>query len=217
MKHSMIAIAAVAAISSPYSVFAQAEVPATQSEAVTEETAATESSDSTVAGEAAGKAAKTAPTPAPSATHAGDAAGQVTATEAALSQTPKQVCDTLIQAAKSDDFKTVQLNTRAWDHGGRSQRAGRAAGKSGMGANSSDLGRFEQGFHKMVQKNMAQLKEISCGSETVAGEAAMVVAEGKDSKRLIPFTQEGGKWKFDARAYMSLYRDAMPEGGRPGA
>ena len=96
--------------------------------------------------------------------------------------TPKEVCDSLAKAAQEDNFKAfAQLSV----------------GHASKG---------EKSFHSMHKDKMTALKGLTCGTETVAGTHAIVETAGPTEKRLIPFVEEGGTWKFDVATYRTFYR-----------
>jgi hypothetical protein len=113
------------------------------------------------------------------------------------SESPKDVCKHLIDAAKNDDFNAVQRWT-VGENQMKSDMDGQQAGMSGQS--------MESKFHQLHKQDMSQLKSLSCGSEKIASNHAFVEAKGQDQQRLIPFVQENGIWKFDAPTYMSFYR-----------
>lgn len=122
---------------------------------------------------------------------------------------PKEVCNAIVEATKKDDFKTVQQWSYGWQHGHHHQ-AGEAAGKHHKGQKHSAK-KTEKEFHSMRSQYMSKLKDMQCGSETIADDHAFVQAEAEGSKRLIPFIQKDGKWLFDAHSYMSFYREDIRE------
>ncbi len=116
---------------------------------------------------------------------------------------PKTACDQIVAAAKKDDFKTVESLTANWGmpHHGAGETAGMNPKK------------MESDVKSAHQHHLSQLKDLSCGDEHVAGDHAVVEASSQGQKRLIPFVQVNGQWKFDARTYMSFYHRAMHEHG----
>lgn len=114
-------------------------------------------------------------------------------------KSPKDACNTIVQAAKNDDFETVKRATAQWSHPGH-------PGKD----NKKNV---EKKFHEMHDDYASTLKEISCGSENIADAHAFVEAKSKDEKRFIPFVRENAEWKFDVRTYTSFYRVKMPGAG----
>lgn len=145
------------------------------------------------------------------------AAGEQAA-QAAKMSTPKETCDGLVEAAKKDDFNSFMKLTLGMEHGmHHSKKGGQAGEAGGKNFEKSPKGmkkhraKMEQGFHKMHKEHLAMLKELSCGTEKITGDHAFVETEGKDQKRLIPFIQKEGKWYFDARTYMSFYRESLRE------
>jgi hypothetical protein len=136
------------------------------------------------------------------------AGGSADAT-ANASKSPKEVCNTLVDAAKKDDFNTVKQWTLWGGHGMRHDKQQAGTSDAASAKTPAKGGKMEAEFHKMHDQDMAALKDMSCGSETLAGDHAMVQAESKGQKRLIPFAQRDGRWMFDARTYMSFYREDM--------
>ncbi|MBI1860595.1 MAG: hypothetical protein HYR96_06735 [Deltaproteobacteria bacterium] len=96
--------------------------------------------------------------------------------------TPKEVCDSLAKAAQADNFK--------------------AFAEMSVG----HQGKQEKSFHSMHKDRMAALKNLTCGNETVAGKHAIVETAGPTEKRLIPFLEMDGTWKFDVATYKTFYR-----------
>jgi hypothetical protein len=105
-------------------------------------------------------------------------------------------CKELIAAAKADNFEAVSSMMIFPDHG-----------KTKMAMNKKNKMEFE----KMHKENMAAIRDMTCGSELIAGDRAMVTAMSKDEERLIPFIQKDGKWKFDMKTYRAFYRDGHKE------
>lgn len=111
----------------------------------------------------------------------------------------KDACKIIVEAAKKDDFETVRLYTTP---------TGRGEGERRKEA--------ERRFHRMHRDQLAKLKDLSCGSEHRADAHAVVEAESEGRKRLVPFVEEKGGWKFDLRTYLSFYRqDMMKYAKRP--
>lgn len=118
---------------------------------------------------------------------------------------PSKACNSLVQAAKLGDFESFKSASVGWDMMYRHK--GEAAGKVGK----KDMeAKMEKDFHKMNREHMSKLKDLSCGTEHIVQNRAMVEAETQGEKRLIPFIQRDGKWMFDAQTYTSFYRDSMP-------
>lgn len=114
--------------------------------------------------------------------------------------TPTQVCSQLVEAAKGDNYEMVQNLTMT--HGKKKADKGMKAHKAK--------------FEKMQKTYMAKLKEMTCGTEQVAGDHAVVTATAGEEKRLIPFVQAEGQWKFDMHTYRSFYHmDEHGKGGKP--
>lgn len=143
---------------------------------------------------------------------ADDTAG---AKSAASTPSPKATCAQLAEAAKKDDFPAIQALTTDWapPGGHPGEMAAPNPSKSGPSQKSPAA------IHAMHEHHLSQLKDLTCGSEHVAGDHAVVEAESLGQKRLIPFIQVNGQWKFDARTYMSFYRQAgkvVPPGNSHG-
>jgi hypothetical protein len=122
-------------------------------------------------------------------------------------KTPKDVCNRLIEAAKKDDFSAADQYT-LWnrDRMSSDQQAGT------MGSSKKSMkNKMEKGFHKVHREHLSMLKNLTCGSETLAGDHAFVETDSQQGKRLIPFVQQGGQWKFDAHTYMSFYPESAKE------
>ena len=101
--------------------------------------------------------------------------------------TPKEVCDSLAKAATDNNFKA--FTTLTFTEGGK------PAGK-------------EKNFDKMHKDKMTSLKDLTCGTVTMAGNHAFVEATSQQEKRLIPFIEHGGTWLFDVATYKTFYRHA---------
>lgn len=131
--------------------------------------------------------------------------------------TPKQACEALAKAAAEDNFKAFSEWTAMpamMDHEGMAcdhkkckdkncpmHKKGKEHHHAGMPS--------EEGFHKMHQKEMARLKDLSCKDEKIAGDHAWVEAISQNESRLVPFRMEDGKWKFDIHAYHAFYHSKM--------
>jgi hypothetical protein len=131
-------------------------------------------------------------------------------------KSPKDVCNTLAEAAKKDDFQAfTQWTTGFGPRGGQAGEAGRDMPMR----NPSKMNKrknMQSQFHQMHKDQLARLKDLSCGSETIAMDHAFVEAESKGEKRLIPFKMMSGKWMFDAHTYMSFYRESMKDAKKSG-
>lgn len=114
--------------------------------------------------------------------HAGSSAGS-----------PKAVCNELVVAAKKDDFQAFRDLSLNWETHETEKAEKRRSKKE------------ESEVRSAHQSHLSQLKDLSCGAEHIAGDHAMVEAESQGQKRLIPFVQVKGQWKFDAWTYMSFY------------
>lgn len=100
------------------------------------------------------------------------------------SNSPTETCQHLVEAAKTNNFKEFQSATVGYQ--GKAHADGKMVGK--MGPDYLD-----------------KIKSITCGEAHAAGDHAFVEAESGAEKRLIPFVNRDGKWKFDMKTYMSFY------------
>ncbi|MCS6838634.1 MAG: hypothetical protein NZ480_07275 [Bdellovibrionaceae bacterium] len=116
--------------------------------------------------------------------------------------TPAAVCLKLAEAAKNKRFEEFLSYTVNYErHSEKKKRKDGAA-------------RFEN----MHKNYFDRLKNLTCGAEHIAESNAFVEAETDGRKRFIPFVQEKGQWKFDAKTYISFYKYAAgkkehPRGG----
>jgi hypothetical protein len=110
---------------------------------------------------------------------------------------PKAACKSMVEAAKKGDFNELKGLSSGWD---RVQHT--AQEKS-----------LKKGFEHMHQTQMDKLKDLKCGKEQVAEDHAIVIAESGEKERIVPFVKEGMGWKFDARTYMTFYRESLKEHG----
>ncbi len=114
-------------------------------------------------------------------------------TAATTGTTPLQVCGQLVEAAKADNFTTAAGLMLA-PKGGKHHAKGSPK------------------FHKMGADYLKEIKTITCATEQIAGTRAFVTAETGAEKRLIPFVQDGGQWKFDMKTYKSFYATGKKHG-----
>ncbi len=133
----------------------------------------------------------TAPT-ATQAPQASAAAGTATGT-AAPTTTPTQTCNKLVEAAKSNNYESMAGLVMTHEHG------------KGHGKKDGMKKPSKAKFDKMHAEYMSEIKDVTCGNEMVAGDRAVVTAESTTQKRLIPFVQADGQWKFDMKTYRSFY------------
>lgn len=142
--------------------------------------------------------------------------------------TPKQVCEALAKAAAADDYKsfsewTATTPCMMGDCGKSCPMMGHDAKdctkkncpmhKKGKGQAKAatcphhmhGMAGGEEGFHKMHEKELARLKDLTCKEEKVAGDHAWVEAVSQQETRLVPFKLQDGKWKFDMHAYHAFY------------
>lgn len=120
---------------------------------------------------------------------------------------PREVCDRLVQAAKKDDFALA--NQWTYELAG-SMPSESQAGTAGGEAMSGQPSGSPESMNGLSREQLASFKDLNCGSERIAGDHAFVEVKGKDQSRFIPFVKDtSGIWKFDARTYMSFYRNSM--------
>lgn len=110
-------------------------------------------------------------------------------TPAGSAATPREACQQMVDAAKANQYDRVAQ----------------------MMASEPSMKRMkmksEKRFDRMHTKYMSEIQNMSCGSEQLAGTHAMVTAETGSERRLIPFIQSEGQWKFDMKTYKAFYRD----------
>lgn len=125
--------------------------------------------------------------------------GTVLVTVPAMSQesaqTPTQVCSQLVAAAKANQFEKAQSLMHMPEHGM----------KNAAGSRSQKM--QKAGFDKMHSTYFSAIKDMTCASESIAGMHAVVTASSQNEKRLIPFVQDKGDWKFDMKAYRAIYSE----------
>ncbi len=115
------------------------------------------------------------------------------ASAAASSTTPTQTCNKLVEAAKSNNYESMAGLVMTPEHG------------KGHGKMDGMKKPSKAKFDKMHTAYMSEIKDVTCGNEMVAGDRAVVTAESTTQKRLIPFVQADGQWKFDMKTYRSFY------------
>lgn len=103
-------------------------------------------------------------------------------------QTPTQACSKLIDAAKTDNFDAVAGMMLTPDYKKKDTRK-----------------KHKAKFEKMHDEYLSDIRNMTCTNEQIAGDHAVVTAETKEDKRLIPFVQSQGQWKFDMRTYRAFY------------
>ncbi len=69
-------------------------------------------------------------------------------------------------------------------------------------------------FQKMHAGYMDRLQDLSCGSEVIATDHAVVESESKGERRLIPFVKTNEGWRFDMGTYQSFYHTEEKEMAR---
>lgn len=119
----------------------------------------------------------------------------------ASADSPKAVCDQLARAARKDDFQAFQALSTGWT----SQMASGHGASSPPQGGATTPGKAESELHSVHQSHLGQLKDLRCDAEHIADDHAVVEAESQGRKRLIPFIEVKGHWKFDARTYLSFY------------
>lgn len=99
--------------------------------------------------------------------------------------TPKQVCQQLVQAAKTQTSQSQKLDQ--WVYRDRETRGAKTA---------------------MPQRDWIkrEISSANCGDETIAGDHAFVVSRSGDDERLLPFIKQGNAWKLDMHSYRAFYR-----------
>ncbi|MFN8792482.1 MAG: hypothetical protein ACK5Y2_13590 [Bdellovibrionales bacterium] len=107
---------------------------------------------------------------------------------ASSAATPREACQQMVDAAKANRYDRV------------AQMIAPDASTKKMKMKS------EKGFDRMNTKYMSEIQNMSCGTEQLAGAHAMVTAETGTERRLIPFIQSEGQWKFDMKTYKAFYR-----------
>ncbi|MCB0404937.1 MAG: hypothetical protein KDD51_09135 [Bdellovibrionales bacterium] len=111
----------------------------------------------------------------------------LSATFALAASTPKGVCEELATAARNNDFDTFnKLST-----------------PPGRGLASKPKGNKEN-FQSMHQKQLDRIKDLTCGTELVAGDQAVVKATSKGESRLVPFHKYSDLWRFDLPTYQAF-------------
>lgn len=94
---------------------------------------------------------------------------------------PKEVCQGLVDLSKSPQYQSQTGADRWFITGGKS------------------VSQSKQWFKK-------EFSSAECGSETIAGNHAVVVANIGAQERLLPFIKQGGMWKLDPQGYQALHR-----------
>lgn len=131
----------------------------------------------------------------------------------------KEACKNLVDAAKRNDLQAFSM----WslESGQMPQTQSRTGsesyeegGEAGVMGEDTSMQKQEstgtQSGSQMHRQQMTQIKDLeSCGSQHIADNHAVVEAQSRGQKRLIPFVKEEGQWKFDGSTYMSFYRDMM--------
>ena len=96
---------------------------------------------------------------------------------------PKQVCEQLVQASKTQVSQKQNLDRWVYREG-RSEKAA------------------------LPQRDWikSQISMANCGDETIAGDHAFVVSRTGDSEKFLPFIKQDNSWKLDMHAYRAFYR-----------
>ncbi|MEZ0391973.1 MAG: hypothetical protein ACAH59_07155 [Pseudobdellovibrionaceae bacterium] len=98
---------------------------------------------------------------------------------------PTAACKAIAEAAKNKNFETF------------------ASLSTGMPPKKAQPKKAD--FEKMGQKYFEKIQDLSCNNEIIAEDHAVVEADAKGEKRLIPFLQTPQGWKFDMKTYQSFY------------
>lgn len=109
--------------------------------------------------------------------------------------TPMQVCQKLVEAAKTDNYASLKdaMTEMEAHHMGKDTKT-------------------KESFHKMHGDYLDKIKTLTCGTEHVADTHAFVEAEAQGEKRLVPFVKVGGLWKFDTKTYKTFYSTGKHHG-----
>lgn len=116
-----------------------------------------------------------------------------TTTTVATASTPTAVCQAIVDSAKNKDFEGMKKwMTEMGPHHGM-----QTGSKKGQ----------KEAFLKMESEHFDTIKDLTCGTELLANDHAVVMSESKGEKRLIPFIKQNNSWKFDVHTYHSFYAD----------
>ena len=110
-----------------------------------------------------------------------------TPTTASVGSTPTSVCQAMVDSAKSKNFEGMTKWTTA------------------MPAHHKKMKMNKTEFAKMGSKYFEKMQDLSCGTEIVAQDHAIIESESQGQKRLIPFVKKTDGWKFDLQTYHSFY------------
>ncbi|MEY4615412.1 MAG: hypothetical protein RJB66_372 [Pseudomonadota bacterium] len=148
--------------------------------------------------------------------------------------TPKQACELLAKAATEDNFKAftdlTAMHTCPMHHSKKDctdancpmhhdkkdctdkncpmHKKGKDYKHAGTCPHHGHGKGSEEGFHKMHEKEIERLKDLTCKEEKIVGDHAWVEAVSKNESRLVPFKMQDGSWKFDMHTYHSFYPHA---------
>ncbi len=110
-----------------------------------------------------------------------------TTTTTAIGSTPTSVCQAIVDSAKSKNFEGMTKWTTA------------------MPAHHKKMKMNKTEFAKMGSKYFEKMQDLTCGTEIVAQDHAIIESESQGQKRLIPFVKKTDGWKFDLQTYHSFY------------
>lgn len=112
-----------------------------------------------------------------------------TTTTSGSASSPSQACSQLIEATKANNFDKVAEMMAMPRHKNEKMPNKKAEAK----------------FDDMHKKYLSEIQNMTCSTEQIAGDHATVIAETQNERRLIPFVQTDGQWKFDMHTYRALY------------
>lgn len=119
-------------------------------------------------------------------------------TRAGSSPSPQKVCQTLFQAIEKDDIRAFEVSSLRPELLSAHQQLTQQAGTINPKQDNPPA--------IIPKEQMGRLKGMKCGAEHISGSRAIVEAKTKTEKRLIPFVNVDGVWRFDVRTYESFYR-----------
>ena len=61
-------------------------------------------------------------------------------------------------------------------------------------------------FARMSRRFFENVPDLTCGTELIAQDRAIVESESQGKKRLIPFIKTDEGWMFDLQTYRSFYQ-----------
>ncbi len=118
---------------------------------------------------------------------AADTTTTTTTTTTAIGSTPTSVCQAIVDSAKSKNFEGMNKWTTA------------------MPAHHKKMKMSKTDFAKMGSKYFEKMQDLTCGTEIMAQDHAIIESESQGQKRLIPFVKKADGWKFDLKTYHSFY------------